>query len=249
MAPTFSYTLNNTSSSTAQSMKPSYATSNPFISPSSLQPSNWYYYLIKNSGNIDELTYITLDPGYTWYMFLTAPGGKAGKTNGKTGGGGGSGQIINVQLSFGSDKKTQPIYQLYLNPFNDQDNTSKNVKIQTFTTNTSFTTTNSTPVAGTYNLYPGSCGGKGSPNTTGQGGYGGSVYNEYTDIDPGCIGSAGGGEMPGAGASYSGYKSNTYSSYGTAINVTFSDGLKGSVSGGITGSAGNTSQVMFYCVG
>jgi hypothetical protein len=239
MTPTFSYTFTNNTNT-----NPLYSatTYNPLsISPSSLQPLNWYYYLIKNDGVFDTLTNITLDPGYTWYMFLTAPGGSAGGSNN---GGGGTGQIINVKLNVNTNNTTA-ISKLYLHPYNNI-NIPSSIPVQTFTTNTSFITTNSTLGAGTYNLYPGTCGSKS------EGGDGGSLNTGTNDIDPGCIGSAGGGGKP-SGMTFTGYRSDTYnnkysSGSGDSITFTFSDGLKGSVIAGNMGFAGNISQVMFYCV-
>jgi hypothetical protein len=253
MSPTFSYTLNGTVNN------PPYVSINPIIGAAP-KSGNWYYYLIKNSGiNSDSLTNITLDPKYTWYMYLVAHGGNAGK-NASTGigggGGGGTGQILNIHFHSDATQAQTHNLELVLHPFNNENESSNKFQMTTFVTNINFTVPilNIVKPAGTYYLYPGSCGGPGTSNQYGTGGSGGSVYNTNNIYrDPGIIGSAGGGGFP-QGATYYGYTSNNPSKHtinysGSTIFVTFSDGLKGSVSGGNVYYSGIISQVMFYCVG
>jgi hypothetical protein len=266
MAPTFSYTLNSSV------YNPPSSFNNPISGSKPTKSGNWFYYLIKNSGSSSEtLSNITLDSGYTWYMCLIANGGSGGSQNTTVtpkiaGGGGGNGQVVTIKLD--------SISSVVLNPISSSG--SSPPVLTTFTTDKSFTTTNGTKVNpvgtvksfGTYSLYPGLPG----SSSNGNGGNGGSATSSSSAaLDPGCIGSAGGG----AGIPSSAQKGTAYNAYsdkfvvtdtnpqqlGTIMEIPFSDGTTNSLFAGGDGgqfivstgkynsaNSGNISQVMFYCV-
>jgi hypothetical protein len=259
--PNFSYTLASTNPS--PSSQPTPVLTNPLISssgptgtgvytldlttslpnPSPPTGKKWYYYLIKNDGHVNTLSNINLDPNFNWFMYLIAPGGAGGSvpTGVKSAaGGGGGGQILNVILN--NDAGQSAISSLVLNPIGLDTHI-----MTTFTTNTSFTTTNTIPATTfkglnnnnptTYYLYCGIQGG-GAGSFSGQyatGGSGGSAnstpvqdgtviaFGSYQD--PGCIGATGGGATatfgPSMGNTYNGYAywNSTGKKYGTNGSV------------------------------